>query len=113
MKNLTALGNFVKNERLKRNLSIRRLSEKTNVSYSYLAKLEKGTLPSNIKPSTLESIASGLKINSDRLYKLSGLLDDNDPVDLKQVIEHNQTLTFDGHQLDDTDIELIKRILAK
>lgn len=117
MNRIEELAKQIKNERLKRRLSIRQLAARAGVSYSYLARLERGGVPNNIKASTLDKLANALKISNNELYKTAGYSYNQslpfDTIDLKQIIEHNQTITFDGHKLDNRDIDLIKRILTK
>lgn len=54
--------------RKKRNISIKELSEKCNVSYSYLLRLEKG-IKVNPTLNTLEKIANALELEMTFLIK--------------------------------------------
>ena len=67
------LGQFIRQQRERANLSLRRLADSAGISNPYLSQIERGLR----KPSAeiLKSIARGLSIRAESLYERAGLLD--------------------------------------
>lgn len=67
-------GSFIKGLRLKQNLSLRALSEKSDISHSYLSQLELGkrNIPS---PEILKKLAISLEVDYFVLARLAGYLE--------------------------------------
>src|SRR6202165_5412075 len=72
---LRDLGTFIRDERRRDRLSLRKLSELAGISNPYLSQIERGLR----KPSAeiLQSIARGLRISAETLYVRAGILDAN------------------------------------
>ncbi len=68
------LGEFIRLQRSLANLSLRQLSELSNVSNAYLSQVERGVY----RPSAhvLKSIADALKLSAESVYARAGLLDE-------------------------------------
>ena len=71
---LRDLGEFIRDQRNRDRLSLRKLSELAGISNPYLSQIERGLR----KPSAeiLQAIAKGLRISAESLYVRAGILDD-------------------------------------
>ena len=71
------LGEFIKAQRERANLSLRRLAESAGISNPYLSQIERGIR----KPSAeiLMNLARALEISSNTLYTRAGWIDDEMP----------------------------------
>jgi transcriptional regulator with XRE-family HTH domain len=69
------LGEFIRAQRERANLSLRRLAEKAGISNPYLSQIERGIR----KPSAeiLKSLSRALEISANSLYSKAGLIDDD------------------------------------
>lgn len=76
---LLALGQFIKAQREKAQLSLRELAERTEVSNPYLSQLERGLHEPSMR--VLKAISSGLNIPVDALLARAGLLSQDDDRD--------------------------------
>jgi transcriptional regulator with XRE-family HTH domain len=78
---LRDLGEFIREQRRRDRLSLRKLSELAGISNPYLSQIERGLR----KPSAeiLQAIAKGLRISAETLYVRAGILDERaDDADL-------------------------------
>jgi transcriptional regulator with XRE-family HTH domain len=75
----TDLGEFIRDQRRNARLSLRKLSELTNISNPYLSQIERGLREPSAK--VLQAIAKGLRISAETLYVRAGILEqrDDDP----------------------------------
>jgi transcriptional regulator with XRE-family HTH domain len=73
---LRDLGEFIREQRNRDRLSLRKLSELAGISNPYLSQIERGLR----KPSAeiLQAIAKGLRISAETLYVRAGILDERD-----------------------------------
>lgn len=89
------LGEFIRSQRERANLSLRRLAEKSGISNPYLSQIERGIR----RPSAeiLRSLSRALEISSNTLYRRAGLIDEDlPPVTVHDAIESDARL--DGEQ---------------
>ena len=88
---LRELGEFIRDQRLRDRLSLRKLSEMAGISNPYLSQIERGLR----KPSAeiLQGIARGLKISAETLYVRAGILDESPTSDLEAAISADPHLT--------------------
>jgi transcriptional regulator with XRE-family HTH domain len=89
---LRDLGEFIRDQRRRDRLSLRKLSELAGISNPYLSQIERGLR----KPSAeiLQAIARGLQISAETLYVRAGILDErDDEQDLVSRILGDPTLT--------------------
>jgi transcriptional regulator with XRE-family HTH domain len=89
---LRDLGEFIREQRRRDRLSLRKLSELAGISNPYLSQIERGLR----KPSAeiLQAIAKGLRISAETLYVRAGILDERDePADLVDQIHRDPTIT--------------------
>jgi transcriptional regulator with XRE-family HTH domain len=89
---LRDLGEFIRDQRRRDRLSLRKLSELAGISNPYLSQIERGLR----KPSAeiLQAIARGLQISAETLYVRAGILDERDEEhDLVDRILADPTLT--------------------
>jgi transcriptional regulator with XRE-family HTH domain len=89
---LRDLGTFIRDQRRRDRLSLRKLSELAGISNPYLSQIERGLR----KPSAeiLQAIARALRISAETLYVRAGILDERpDAPDLLAEIRRDPTLT--------------------
>jgi len=89
---LRDLGEFIRDQRVRDRLSLRKLSEMAGISNPYLSQIERGLR----KPSAeiLQGIAKGLRISAETLYVRAGILDEEGPgSDLEPAIVADPHLT--------------------
>lgn len=88
---LPDVGSFIREQRERSALSIRKLAEMTGVSNPYLSQIERGIR----KPSAeiLRSIAEALAIRTETLYERAGLLDRVEGPGVRPAIESDPELT--------------------
>ena len=85
------LGAFIKEQRTRSALSIRKLADQAGISNPYLSQIERGLR----KPSAeiLKSLARALEISTESLYERAGLLDDIERSSVEDAIASDATLT--------------------
>jgi transcriptional regulator with XRE-family HTH domain len=88
---LRDLGEFIRDQRHRDRLSLRKLSELAGISNPYLSQIERGLR----KPSAeiLQGIAKGLRISAETLYVRAGILDESAESDLEAAIRNDPTIT--------------------
>lgn len=94
---LDELGIFIRDQRRRGEMSIRKLSELSGISNPYLSQIERGLR----KPSAdiLQQIAGALKISAETLYVKAGILKPNeDGFDLEYHIRQDPDLTVEQQQ---------------
>jgi len=71
------LGGFIRQQRERANLSLRRLADQAGISNPYLSQIERGIR----KPSAeiLKSLSRALEISAASLYRRAGLIDEDLP----------------------------------
>lgn len=86
------IGAFIRQQRERSKMSLRRLADKAGISNPYLSQIERGLR----KPSAeiLKSLARGLSIQAESLYIQAGLLEDGKKAPtVRQAVEADQHLT--------------------
>lgn len=86
------LGEFIRAQRERANLSLRRLAESAGISNPYLSQIERGMR----KPSAeiLKNLARALEISSNTLYSKAGLIDEElPPASVFEAIGNDEQLT--------------------
>ena len=75
-KTVENLGDYLREQRVSAQLSLRQLAEQTGVSNPYLSQIERGLR----RPSAevLQQLAKALRISAETLYVRAGILDPND-----------------------------------
>lgn len=92
---LGELGGFIRAQRELARLSLRQLSDLSQVSNAYLSQVERGLY----RPSAqiLKSIADALQISHESVYARAGLLDEDDqarkPPGVEEAIRLDERLT--------------------
>jgi transcriptional regulator with XRE-family HTH domain len=88
---LRDLGEFIRDQRHRDRLSLRKLSELAGISNPYLSQIERGLR----KPSAeiLQGIAKGLRISAETLYVRAGILDESGESDLEAAIRNDPSIT--------------------
>jgi transcriptional regulator with XRE-family HTH domain len=73
----TDLGEFIRQQRERANLSLRRLADTAGISNPYLSQIERGIR----KPSAeiLSRLSRALEISANSLYSKAGLIDEEQP----------------------------------
>jgi transcriptional regulator with XRE-family HTH domain len=88
------LGEFIRQQRERANLSLRRLAEKAGISNPYLSQIERGVR----RPSAeiLKSLSRALEISANSLYSKAGLMDEDlPPATVFEAIEADERLAGD------------------
>lgn len=86
------IGQFIREQRERSKMSLRRLADKAGISNPYLSQIERGLR----KPSAeiLKALARGLSIQAESLYIQAGLLDDPSvPPTVREAIEADPSLS--------------------
>ena len=85
------LGSFIRQQRQRSAISLRKLAERAGISNPYLSQIERGLR----KPSAeiLKAIAKGLSISAETLYERAGLLDGRVVPDVEQSIRADTRLS--------------------
>lgn len=87
------VGSFIRAQRERAEISIRKLAELADVSNPYLSQIERGLR----KPSAdvLQQVANALRISVESLYVRAGILPDHDRSvsTVSEAIEHDPDLT--------------------
>jgi transcriptional regulator with XRE-family HTH domain len=94
---LQLLGEFIRSQRKQAQLSLRDLSERTNVSNPYLSQIERGLHEPSVR--VLRSIALALNLSVETMLVRAGLLSeesaDAGPTDTEQAIRSDPKLSPD------------------
>lgn len=92
------VGSFIRSQRERAEMSIRKLAELADVSNPYLSQIERGLR----KPSAdiLQQVANALRISVETLYVRAGILPDDDRSvsTVPEAIEHDRLLTPEQKQ---------------
>ena len=85
------LGAFIRDQRQRSALSVRKLADQAGISNPYLSQIERGLR----KPSAdiLAAIAGALGLRTEHLFERAGLLDRVEPADVVGAIEADESLT--------------------
>jgi transcriptional regulator with XRE-family HTH domain len=85
------IGAFIREQRERSALSLRKLAERAGISNPYLSQIERGLR----KPSAdiLKSLARALSISAETLYERAGLLEHRPVPDLEAAIHNDPNLT--------------------
>jgi transcriptional regulator with XRE-family HTH domain len=89
---ISDLGEFIKSQRERANLSLRRLADKAGISNPYLSQIERGVR----KPSAeiLKRLSRALSISAETLYTRAGLIEaGSNPPAVIDAIEADEVLT--------------------
>lgn len=75
-KTVESLGDYLREQRVKSQLSLRQLAEQTGVSNPYLSQIERGLR----RPSAevLQQLAKALRVSAESLYVQAGILNPDD-----------------------------------
>lgn len=90
----TDLGDFIRQQRERANLSLRRLADSAGISNPYLSQIERGIR----KPSAeiLKQLSRALEISANSMYSKAGLIDEDfDTPSVFDAIEADTTLTLE------------------
>lgn len=88
------LGEFIRLQRGLAQLSLRQLSELSEVSNAYLSQVERGLYTPSAQ--VLKSVAKALDLSAETLYARAGLLDEDEaepPTDVEHAIRIDDRLT--------------------
>jgi transcriptional regulator with XRE-family HTH domain len=88
---ITDVGEFIRQQRQRSALSVRKLADLAGISNPYLSQIERGLR----KPSAdiLKSVAKGLSISAETLYERAGLMDDKERPTVADAIANDLALT--------------------
>jgi transcriptional regulator with XRE-family HTH domain len=91
LKQLTDLGEYIREQRTSAKISVRQLAKQAGVSNPYLSQIERGLR----RPSAeiLQQIAKALRISAEALYVQAGILEEHDSGPVRDAILGDVTLT--------------------
>jgi len=92
MQHVGDLGSFIRQQRERSALSLRKLADRAGISNPYLSQIERGLR----RPSAeiLKSLARALSISAETLYERAGLLDERTAPDLATAVNDDPDLTL-------------------
>lgn len=88
----TKFGQFIKSSRQNMNLSIRKFAAKIDISFTYLARIEKGDYPPPSK-TVLKNMAKAFSIHSDDIMSKAGKVPSDiiaGLLEFPEAIKHNR-----------------------
>lgn len=88
----TDLGAFIRQQRQRADLSLRRLADRAGISNPYLSQIERGIR----RPSAeiLKALSRALQISAESLYSRAGLIEDGaNPPTVVEAVEADDRLT--------------------
>ncbi|GIU91393.1 MAG: transcriptional regulator [Acidimicrobiia bacterium] len=86
------LGSFIRQQRERANLSLRRLAERAGVSNPYLSQIERGIRQPSAE--ILKRISRALEISAETLYSRAGLIEQgSQPPTVVEAIEADRRLS--------------------
>ncbi len=85
------VGSFIREQRERSALSIRKLADMTGVSNPYLSQIERGVRTPSAE--ILRSIGEALSIRTETLYERAGLLDRDEPPGVPDAIDADARLS--------------------
>ena len=87
---VSEVGSFIRQQRERSAISLRKLAERAGISNPYLSQIERGLR----KPSAeiLKSIARALSISAETLFERAGLLEAREATDIEAAIRLDETL---------------------
>lgn len=89
---LPDVGTYIREQRKRARLSLRKLSERAGVSNPYLSQIERGVRQPSAK--ILQGIAKGLRVSAETLYAQAGILEDaSETTDVLKAIYRDGGLT--------------------
>ncbi|HEX2155281.1 MAG TPA: helix-turn-helix domain-containing protein [Acidimicrobiia bacterium] len=86
------LGDYIRQQRQRANLSLRRLADRAGISNPYLSQIERGIR----KPSAqiLKQLSRALSISAETMYSRAGLIEDGgSPPTVVEAVESDELLT--------------------
>lgn len=86
------IGGFIRQQRERTNLSLRKLADRAGISNPYLSQIERGIR----KPSAeiLKRLSRALEISAESLYTRAGLIDEGSAIPtVVQAVEADRTLS--------------------
>lgn len=90
------LGSFIRQQRERSAMSLRKLADKAGISNPYLSQIERGLR----KPSAeiLKSLARALSIRAESLYERAGLLEGVERPSVEEAVQADPRLTVNQKQ---------------
>ena len=88
---MSELGDFIRQQRERSAISLRKLADRAGISNPYLSQIERGLR----KPSgeILKAIARALYLPAEALYERAGLLEERDRTGVETAIRDDEHLT--------------------
>jgi transcriptional regulator with XRE-family HTH domain len=97
---LLELGQFIRDQRERAELSMRELAKRANISNPYLSQIERGLHEPSVR--VLNSLATALELSGETLLRGAGLLgeggDDSDRPSTEEVIRLDPRLSGEQRQ---------------
>ncbi len=91
MSKASELGSFIRQQRERSAISLRKLAERAGISNPYLSQIERGLR--NPSGEILKAIARALYLPAEALYEKAGLLEERDVPEVVAAIRSDEALT--------------------
>lgn len=110
---LNTLASFVKSKREEREMSVRRLAEKAEISHTEIKRIEDGTRKQP-SPKILKAIAAAMNVPYNDIMVAAGYLNEAVSEDLPTMMTASQSNTsaLDVAELTENELEDVKRYIA-
>lgn len=106
---MLTLGEYLKDIRLQREMSLKDVYKATGISDSKLSRIENGTNASNPAPGILQALSKVYSINLIELYCMAGYLDEEALSSYVQVFQNVDLLTNDERNHIQEQIDLFTK----
>ncbi len=106
---MVALGEYLKEIRIQRGLSMKDVYKETGVSDSKLSRIENGTNVSDPAPSILQALSKLYDISLIELYRIAGYLDEEALSSYMRVFHNLDLLTEDERNHIQAQIDLFTK----
>ena len=88
---MSEVGDFIRQQRERSALSLRKLAERAGISNPYLSQIERGLR--NPSGEIMKAIARALYLPAEALYERAGLIDERAIPPVEEAIRHDDRLT--------------------
>ena len=89
--NVPELGSFIREQRERSAMSLRKLADRAGISNPYLSQIERGLRHPSAE--ILKSISRALSISAESLYERAGLLEGRATPDVERAVTADPTLS--------------------
>lgn len=103
---MSDIGLYIKENRTKLNISIRKLAKRANISHTEIYRIESGERQ-NLSPNILKAISSALNVPYDELLQIAGYIECKE----NNIQNLSNPLTLDISDLNDNEVAEVKNFI--